>query len=135
MVVCFFLQILLQKIEAPFGGIGTAEQIFDGILNGTIKASHLLISPPSSRYLHDLSMRKIRDILIAINEKKIELVKIVLAISSSKEDMFKYWKLNEFNPKPVTIKNGYYFECSCSGNCKMITKSVPLSFDWTEYYF
>jgi len=93
---------LFPKIEAPFGAIGTAEEIFAGILDGTIIAVGLLISPPSSKDLHEMAagwVKKILDAKIKVN--------IIFAMSSTKEDLAE--ELLMFKPEKVIIERGYDF--------------------------
>lgn len=114
-------------------------------MNGTIKTKYLFVSPPSSRFLHDLAISKIRDILQAIAEKKIEPIKIVLAISRQKENMVAFHGLDKFpysdsfdGKQKITklINTAYVFVCNCRKGCKIETQYVDLSKSpWIEYYF
>lgn len=149
---------MFPEVEAEAGGIGTAEQIFDSIIEtgclspkflphltshfskdkmrGGIKVFGLLVSPPSSIYLHDLAVGKIKIIMEKIKEGTLNPINIVLAISLTKEsfiiknDMHLYEK-----KKRVIIKNAFRFKTTAIDYELEPHYFKDASKYWCEYYF
>jgi hypothetical protein len=139
---------MFPEIEAEAGGIGTAEQIFQSILEkGCLSPDFLkieketevvgiLVSPPSSVYLHDVAVWNIRLILEKIAKGELKKINIVLAISLSKKQWVDKNKLEIYNKKsPVIIKEAFYFETTPL-DYKLISKPFDSENKyWCEYYF
>lgn len=154
-----FYGCMFPEIEAEAGGIGTAEQIFDSIIEtgclspkflpnltshfaegkmrgGGIKVSGLLVSPPSSIYLHDLAVGKIKIIMEKIKEGTLNPINIVLAISLTKESFIIKNNMHIYEKKKrVIIKNAFRFKTTA-----LDYKLKPHYFKdsskyWCEYYF
>ncbi len=117
---------MFPEVEAPFGGIGTAAEIFERIYARKLQTVGILISPPSSIELHGMTMiwlKKIFDAGIQLN--------VVLAISVSKEKIFDWTEcvgLRDYFTETKRITHAY----SLFGSQQM--KRVKLSGEWREYY-
>ena len=118
---------MFPEVEAPFGAIGTAEEILRGIYEGKIIAKGIMVSPPSPLQLHGMAMiwlKKILDAGIRLN--------IVLTISSSKRGVFDWSEcvgLREYFEEPLRVTHAY----EIFGSSKMVRRK--LSCDWEEYFY
>lgn len=126
--------------EKPFGSLGYAECILKGVLNKTIDfplsktgKGGLLISPPSPRELHDLSISYVKQILEAVQKGDLPPIEIVLAISSKKKSIFDHFEMEKFNPIQKEITHGQFFRCLGSDRYELVT--VKLKENWYEFYF
>ncbi len=123
---------MFPELEAGVGGIGTAEQIFDMIIEKKITTAGILVSPPSSIYLHDLAVGKIKIILEMIESGQLKPLNIVLAISSTKEVFIIKNEMEKYIKQKKIIEFAYHFKTT-----EKSYELVPhkLSQVWYEYYF
>ena len=113
-------------------GIGSFDEVFEGIIAGTIKTRGILVSPPSSIYLHDLAVGKIKIILEMIESGQLKPLNIVLAISSTKEIFIIKNEMEKYIKQKKIIEFAYHFKTT-----EKTYELVPhkLSQVWYEYYF
>ncbi len=111
-----------RNLEKPFGGLGSFDEVFEGIINGSIQTRGILVSPPSPKSLHARTIEYIRR--LSVLKKGIN---VCLAISMSKFNLMNGLDLLATKKKKIT--EAFLF----LADGKIVT--VPLSGDWCEFYF
>ena len=113
---------MFPELEKPFGAIGTYEDILLGILSEKFKFHELLISPPSSSFLHWRSAELLEQIFEKFRSKKKPL-RVIFSISKTKAEIMK--NLNQYVKKIVEVNHAY--------DVRDGTKK-KLSGAWVKYY-
>lgn len=102
--------------------IRSFDEIFEGIINESIKTKGILVSPPSSKILHKQAIEYIK----RLSELKLG-INVCLAMSVSKFDLLDGLDLLATHKKKITEA----FLFLANGDVKTIT----LTGDWCELYF
>lgn len=111
-----------RELEKPFGGIGSYDEILEGVISGNIKTKGILVGPPSSKNLHVRAIgyvRKISEMKLGIN--------VCLVISLTKLSLM--GGLEKLAVDKKIIKEAFLF----LANGKV--KTVKLGYDWCNFYF
>ena len=123
---------MFPELEKTAGCIGTAETIFENIINKKLKVKGILVSPPSSAILHNSACYAIKKIIKLINEGVLEYINIVLAVSHRKIAFIVKNNLHILAKKRVEIKTAYIIR---TNKKKYYLEPHKLSSHWFEYYF
>ena len=123
---------MFPELEKTAGCIGTAETIFENIINKKLKVKGILVSPPSSSFLHDLACTSLTKIFELIHNKELEPINIVLAISHKKVIFMTKNNLQNFVKKRKTINDAFVIKTE---NNSYYLEPHKLSSHWYEYYF
>ena len=123
---------MFPELEKTAGCIGTAETIFENIINKKLKVKGILVSPPSSAILHNSACYAIKKIIKLINEGVLEYINIVLAVSHRKIAFIVKNNLHILAKKRVEIKTTYIIR---TNKKKYYLEPHKLSSHWFEYYF
>jgi hypothetical protein len=123
---------MFPELEKKAGCIGTAETIFKDIIDKKLKVKGILVSPPSSAALHDLSCTSLAVIIEMIKSGTLEPINIVLAISHKKVIFVTKNNLHLHIKKRVEIKTAYVLR---TDEKKYHLEPHELSSHWYEYYF